>query len=77
MHFWKDHSVLRLFLLTFAISMGVWGWLEISLRMLPHADRARASIESSPNYGSLADETGVDGAAEGELLRTSVAQITR
>jgi hypothetical protein len=77
MKLWNDRSVLRLMALTFAISLGIWGWLEASLRMLPHAGPARASLETTPRYISLADEAGESPATESEPSRAAWSQFTR
>lgn len=77
MKFWHDHSVLRLMALTFAVSMGIWGWLEVSLRMLPETATARASLTSSPQYISLADEAGESPEPPAEPLRAAWSQFTR
>ncbi|MDX2142662.1 MAG: hypothetical protein SFV19_04865 [Rhodospirillaceae bacterium] len=77
MKFWHDHSVLRLMALTFAISMGIWGWLEVSLRMLPQTATARATPDAAPPYISLADEAGESRAPESAPLRAAWSQFTR
>ena len=36
MKIWNDNSVVRLVALMTAMGLCLWGWLEISLRMLPN-----------------------------------------
>jgi hypothetical protein len=70
MKFFNDTSVVRLAALMLAMGVSVWGWLEVSLRMLPEpklAPVARAYdppqiMDEQPPVATLAglatDETG-------------------